>query len=118
MYGFRLATADPQWPRPALAITNRTENKEPATRSHPHPSPSQTGSRAAEPPPRLGRNFEGDTKILEILMDQRDLASPSRTSRHVSRRNDSATRLAKLGKIRGICSMDVPAPLRTSVTSN
>ena len=52
--------------RPAVVHRQRprsltTRNyQEPATRSHPHPSPSQTGSRAASSPPRAGRNLFGD----------------------------------------------------------
>jgi hypothetical protein len=56
MCGSRSATTVRLWQPPAP--TNRDHWRH-ATRSHPHPSPSQTGSRAAEPPPRFGRNFFG-----------------------------------------------------------
>ena len=52
--------------RPAVATASVTRSLtkqgfyEPATRSHPHPSPSQTGSRAASLPPKAGRNFFGE----------------------------------------------------------
>ena len=51
--------------RPAVATASFTRSittqriYEPATRSHPHPSPSQTGSRAASLPPKAGRTFFG-----------------------------------------------------------
>src|SRR6202163_5072824 len=54
--GSRLATAAPRSPPPAPTIDNK-EITGHAIRSHPHPSPSQTGSRAASSPPRAGRNF-------------------------------------------------------------
>jgi hypothetical protein len=56
---------------------------------------------------KAGRNFEGIAKNPEILMDQRDLAVPSKTGGDVSRRNDSPTRRVKSGKIWGIGSVDV-----------
>src|ERR1700731_2560997 len=56
MFGSRSATADPRSPPPAPATANNVTRRH-ATRSHPHPSPSQTGSRAASSPPRAGRNF-------------------------------------------------------------
>src|ERR1700676_1010038 len=50
--------------RPAIATASAREHypdskrdRRPATWSHPHPSPSQTGSPAAGAPPRAGRNF-------------------------------------------------------------
>jgi hypothetical protein len=55
MSGSRWATTDPlSLPRPRAERQTITGH---ATRSHPHPSPSQTGSRAASSPPRAGRNF-------------------------------------------------------------
>src|SRR5262249_52827374 len=65
------------------------------TRSHPHPSPSQTGSRAARLPPKPGRNFFWDIHRMAdvrnpaawhcslqldvlLLALAKDLASPQR----------------------------------------
>src|SRR5258707_323864 len=55
MSGSRWATTDPLSPPRPHAKDQRITGH--ATRSHPHPSPSQTGSRAASSPPRAGRNF-------------------------------------------------------------
>jgi hypothetical protein len=50
-----------------------------ATRSHPHPSPSQTGSRAASSPPRAGRNFFGaGSACLIVVRYVEDMVPPSR----------------------------------------
>jgi len=62
MYGSRLATAASRSPPPAPTDETTKRYRRHATRSHPHPSPSQTGSRAASSPPRAGRNFFGPCK--------------------------------------------------------
>jgi hypothetical protein len=46
--------------------TNTEKQRSYATRSNPHPSPSQTGSRAASSPPRAGRNFLRDCEVDHI----------------------------------------------------
>jgi hypothetical protein len=70
----------------------------------------QTG-RAASSPPRAGRNFLGTASRRENPINQRGLRAPLDTVRDVSTRNNSATTRAEPGKIRGICSRDVPQPV-------
>jgi hypothetical protein len=106
MYGSRLATTVPRSLPPA-PTDNTTGTTRHATRSHPHPSPSQTGSRAASSPPRAGRNFFDSRKNAKKLLFQRGLPNRPMTVGDASKRNDSATRRVKSGKIRGICSVDV-----------
>ena len=62
----------------------------------------------ASSPPRAGRNFLGTASKRENPINQRGLRAPLDTVRDVSTRNESATRRAETGKIRGICSRDVP----------
>ena len=62
---------------------------------------------AVLPPPKPGRNLFGTAENAENSIFQRDLPSAPITAGDVSRRNDSATRRAETGKIRGICSTGV-----------
>src|SRR5450631_4265330 len=64
MCGSHSATTVPRSlpPAPTNETTGTTRH---AIRSHPHPSPSQTGSRAASSPPRAGRNFFGKPLKLQ-----------------------------------------------------
>jgi hypothetical protein len=78
-----------------------------ATRSHPHPSPSQTGSRAARLPPKPGRNFFDSAEEAEILRNQRPLAASLKTVRDVPTRNGPETQRPDTGNRRGICSLNV-----------
>ena len=64
--------------------------------------------RAASSPPRAGRNFFGAAENVENYINQRRLGSAPDTERDVSRQNNSETRRAETGKIRGICSPIVP----------
>src|SRR5262249_18831146 len=105
MSGSRSATTARR-PRPP-ALANNKGIVEHATRSHPHPSPSQTGSRAARLPPKPGRTFLGTRENRENLIDQGDLGRAPKTVDDVPNRNNSTTRHANTGKIRGIRSLPV-----------
>src|SRR6266478_1080313 len=67
--------------------------------------------RAASSPPRAGRNFFGTAELAENPIDQGGLALVADTQSDASRRNNSETRRADTGKIRGICSRAVRSGL-------